>query len=150
LPIWPWTAAPFHDGKAINLSERRRDYLLRDEHALGSVLARMAKTGDLVMQKALDEAGTDLGSVQYLVHTSFSEPIAQLGIYGRLGFDRSRTSFDWALTVGQCGAADELLGMTYLAESGRPKPGDLLVATGSGAGYVWTVAVFEFLETPHW
>ncbi|WP_203914305.1 ketoacyl-ACP synthase III family protein [Rhizocola hellebori] len=146
----PWTAAPFEEGKPINLSERRRDYLLRDEFALRSVLERMAKTGDWVMQTALQEAGTDLKSVQFLVHTTYSEPVAQLGIYGRMGFDRTKTSFDWALSVGQVGAADELLGMTYLAESGRPKPGDLLVAAGSGAGYVWTVAVFEFLETPRW
>lgn len=146
----PWTSAPFQDGRPVDLSRRRREYLLRDEHALGMVLARMAKTGDLVMQQALDEAGIDLGAVNFLVHTTFSEPIAQLGIYGRLGFDRAKTSFDWALGIGQCGAGDEILGMTHLVETRRPRPGDILVATGSGAGYVWTVAVFEFLETPRW
>lgn len=146
----PWTAAPFEQGKPVDLSERRREYLMRDEYTWGSVQERVAKTADWVMQTALQEAGTDLAGVRFLVHTAHSEPVAQLGIYGRLGFERAKTSFDWALTVGQAGAADELLGMTYLVESGRPRPGDLLVAAGSGAGYVWTVAVFEFLETPRW
>jgi 3-oxoacyl-[acyl-carrier-protein] synthase-3 len=146
----PWTAAPFEDGKPINITERRRDYLWRDEFTLPSVQERSAQAGDWAMQTALDEAGADLSRVRFLTHPTHSEPVVQLGIYSRMGIDRAKTSFGWALAVGQVGAADELLGMTHLAESGRPRPGDVLVAAGCGAGCVWTVAVFEFLETPRW
>jgi 3-oxoacyl-[acyl-carrier-protein] synthase-3 len=143
-----WTTGPFHDQRPVDLRGRKRDYLLRNEDAYDQVIQQMTKNVGLVLQEALDDADTDLKHTQFFVHANIAETIAQFSFYTMLGIDRSTTTYDWGQDYGHMGAADQLIGINHLVETGRPKPGDLLVTLGVGTGFMWTVAVLEFLDVP--
>lgn len=144
--LGPWTRAPFEGGRAVDLRARKRDYFeaAENDFAFEEVLARLQKGSSAAVDEALSDAGRDLASVRWCVHTTFPEPIAQSAVRGPLGFTREATPYDWLLEHGQLGAGDQLVGLHHLVETGAPEPGDLLLAYGVGAGHVWTVAVLEF------
>lgn len=145
-----WTPAPFHDQRPVDLRSRKSDYLLRNEDAYDTVIQRMTKNVGIVLQEALDDADTNLAGTSFFVHANIAETIAQFSFYTLLGVDRSTTTYDWGQDFGHMGAGDQLIGLNHLVESGRPKPGDLVVTLGVGTGFMWTVAVLEFLDVPQW
>jgi 3-oxoacyl-[acyl-carrier-protein] synthase-3 len=48
------------------------------------------------------------------------------------------------------GAADPFTGLTYLIEQGRLSAGERVVLVGIGAGFSWSSALVECVETPDW
>ncbi len=145
-----WTKAPFEDGKPVDLRSRKSDYLLRHEDAYEQVIGQMTAHAGTVLQAALDDADTKLSDTQFFVHANIAESIANFSFYMMLGIDRSTTTYDWGQDIGHCGGADQLLGLNHLIETGRPQPGDKIVAMGVGVGFMWTVAVLEIVSTPSW
>ncbi|HSV68379.1 MAG TPA: ketoacyl-ACP synthase III family protein [Mycobacteriales bacterium] len=145
-----WTAAPGNGGQPANLTQRKSDWLLRNEDGYDDALALISKNFGEALQAALDDAGTDLAGTQWFVHANVSRMIAEWGFYNALGISRASTPYDWGLDYGHMGGGDQLIGMNRLVETGAPKPGDLLVTVGVGIGFMWTVAVVELLETPTW
>ncbi|GAA2382309.1 ketoacyl-ACP synthase III [Streptomyces glaucosporus] len=146
-----WTDAPFEDGKPLRLGERQEEYLMREEDAFDRVGQRIAEGSRKVLATALDDAGIELSDARFFVHPNIAESVVEYSFYEYgLGVERSRTTYDWGQDFGHMGAGDELIGMNHVVEERDPRPGDFLVAMGVGAGFVWTVAVLEFLETPRW
>lgn len=143
-----WTDAPFHDQRPIDLRTRKRDYLLRHEDAYDQVIQQMTKNVTVVLQQALDDAGTELAKASFFVHANIAETIAEFSFYTMLGVDRSTTTYDWGQDYGHMGAGDQLIGLNHLFETGRPKPGDIIVTLGVGTGFMWTVAVLKVLDSP--
>jgi 3-oxoacyl-[acyl-carrier-protein] synthase-3 len=62
--------------------------------------------------------------------------------------DPAKTTYEWGLDYGHMGNSDQFAGINHLIQTGRPKPGDKLITVGAGIGFMWTVAVLEFLELP--
>ncbi|MBW1602504.1 ketoacyl-ACP synthase III family protein [Streptomyces sp. JJ66] len=145
-----WADTPFPDGKPIDLGARKREFLAADEDGYDEVIEKITRNAVTVLDRALAESGTDKAGLAHFVHQNLPETIAGFSVYGLLGMDRATTVYDWGLTRGQMGAADELAGLNQLVEAGRPQPGDRVAVMGVGAGYVWTVAVLEFLDLPAW
>jgi 3-oxoacyl-[acyl-carrier-protein] synthase-3 len=146
-----WSLAPFADGKSINLGARKDEWLLRNEDAYDDALETIGANFAATLEAALADAETDLASTQWFVHANVSKMIAQWGFYNALGLDPSTTPYEWGLDHGHMGNADQILGINHLMETGKPKPGDLMVAVAVGIGFMWTVAVLEILEeTPTW
>ncbi|GAA1955155.1 ketoacyl-ACP synthase III family protein [Kitasatospora viridis] len=145
-----WTAAPFHDGKPVDLAARKRHWLTRHEGAYDEAIARINQNFGAVLQTALADADTDLAGTQWFVHANMSKTIVQWGFHGALGLDPETTVYDWGLDHAHMGGGDQIIGLNRLFETGRPKPGDLIVAAGAGIGFMWTVAVLEVLDSPQW
>lgn len=145
-----WTAAPFPESKPVDLAARKREFLAEHEERYDEAIGKIAGNATEVLRRALEEAGVTQSDLTFFLHQNLPESIAGLAVYGLLGVDRASTVHDWGMDRGQMGAADELAGLHRLVESGRPRPGDLVAVMGVGAGYVWTVAVLEFLDPPRW
>ena len=145
-----WTDGPFLDGKPVDLHSRKSAYLLQEEGAYDTVIQLMTKHASQVLQEALDDADTDLASTQFFVHANIAETIVQFSFHSLLGVDPAKTVYEWGRNLGHMGAGDHLIGMNHVAEACAPQPGDKLVTMGVGIGFMWTVAVLEFTETPQW
>jgi 3-oxoacyl-[acyl-carrier-protein] synthase-3 len=143
-----WTVAPFEDGKAVDLTARKDGWLMRNEDAYDDALKLVGDNFAAVLGQALDEAELTLEQAEWVVHATLIKPLAEWGFYKSLNLDRSRTTYDWGLDYGHMGTCDQLIGLNHLMESGRPKPGDRLVTWAAGIGFMWTVAVLEFVEPP--
>lgn len=145
-----WNDGPFLDGKPVDLRSRKSDYLLKEEDAYDHVIQQMTKNASQVLQEALDDADMKLSDARFFVHANIAETIAEFSFYSLLGVDRATTTYDWGLDFGHMGAGDQLIGMNHVVEARQPKPGDLMVTMGVGVGFMWTVAVLEFTESPQW
>lgn len=145
-----WTDGPFHDGKPVDLRSRKSDYLLQEEGAYDRVIQQMTKNASQVLDEALADADMKLADARFFVHANIAETIAQFSFYSLLGVAPETTVYDWGRDFGHMGAGDQLIGINHVAEARAPRPGDLLVTMGVGVGFMWTVAVLEFLETPAW
>ncbi|MDB1089559.1 ketoacyl-ACP synthase III family protein [Streptomyces sp. ACA25] len=146
-----WTDAPFHDGKPVELGNRQHAFLMREENSYEQVGEQIGEGSRTVLDRALADAGIALDDAQFFIHPNVAESVVEYSFYQYgLGVDRSRTVYDWAQDFGHMGAGDEIIGLHHLVESRRPRPGDLAIAMGVGAGFVWTVLVLEFLDVPHW
>lgn len=110
----------------------------------------MTKNASQVLQEALDDADAKMSDARFFVHANIAETIVQYSFHSLLGVDRATTTYDWGLDYGHMGAGDQIIGMNHVAEARNPHPGDLLITMGVGVGFMWTVAVLEFLESPAW
>jgi 3-oxoacyl-[acyl-carrier-protein] synthase-3 len=146
----PWTIAPFEDRKPVNLGGRPGEWLMQHEDAYDDALELVAENFSKTLQQALDDAETSLDRVNWFVHAHVIRPIAEWGFYRKLNLDPAITTYEWGLDYGHMGNCDQFLGINHLVETRRPKPGDLLVTVGVGIGFMWTVAVLEFLDVPNW
>jgi 3-oxoacyl-[acyl-carrier-protein] synthase III len=145
-----WTATPFQSGRPADLGARQKEWLSRNENAYDEAIEQINKNFAAVLQQALDDAGTELAKTQWFVHANISKTIVEWGFYGALGIDPATTVYEWGRDFGHMGGGDQLIGLNRLFETGRPQPGDLVVAVGVGLGFMWTVAVLEVLEAPQW
>ncbi|SFL84587.1 ketoacyl-ACP synthase III family protein [Streptomyces pini] len=145
-----WTDVPFPGGETIRVSARKRDYLLAEDLELDGAIEKIAGNVKYSLEHALKEAEVESADIRFFLHQHIAESIATHAIYGLLGVDRATSTFDWGLDLGMVGTADPVLGLDHVIATRSPRPGDIAVLQGAGAGYVWSVAVLEFLETPHW
>lgn len=145
-----WTDAPFQNGEPVDLAGRKKHWLTRNEGGYDEAIARINKNFGAVLTQALADADTELGATQWFIHANMSKTIVEWGFHGALGLDPDHTVYEWGLDYAHMGGGDQIIGLNRLFESGRPKPGDLIVTAGAGIGFMWTVAVLEVLETPAW
>ncbi|MEC4015469.1 ketoacyl-ACP synthase III family protein [Streptomyces sp. H27-D2] len=145
-----WTDTPFPDGRTLSLDTSLRDYMQNEEADLDEVVERISNGVQQSLKQVLHEAGADLSDIRFFLHQQLAETIAVHGLYNLLGVDRASTTFDWGKDLGMVGTVDLVLALDHVIATRNPQPGDLAVLQGAGAGYVWTTAVIEFLETPAW
>jgi 3-oxoacyl-[acyl-carrier-protein] synthase III len=143
-----WTLAPFDDGKPVNLTARKDDWLMRHEDAYDDALKLVGDRFAGVLAEALDEAGMTLDEAQWVVHATLIRPLADWGFYKLLNLDPAKTTYEWGLDYGHMGTCDQIAGLNHLVQTRRPKPGDRLVTWAAGIGFMWTVAVLEFVDSP--
>ena len=144
----PWTWAPFDTGAPVNLTARKDEWLMRYEDAYDDALQLVDERLRGVLAKALDEAETSVEEAEWFVHANVIRPIAEFGFYKSLGLDPAKTAYEWGLDYGHMGNSDQFAGIDHLMGTGRPRAGDKLITVGAGIGFMWTVAVLEFTETP--
>jgi 3-oxoacyl-[acyl-carrier-protein] synthase-3 len=144
----PWTTAPFSDGRTVNLTERKDDWLNRNEDAYDDAIKLVGERFSAVLGQALADADMTLDDAEWVLHATLIRPLVEWGFHKLLDLDPAKTTYDWGLDYGHMGTCDQLAGLDHLVESGRPKPGDRLVTWAAGVGFMWTVAVLEFVEPP--
>lgn len=145
-PAGPWTDTPFPGGRTLEFANSKRNEAID----LDDVVQRVSAGVQHSLKQVLHDAEVELSDVTFFLHQQLAETIAVHGIYGLLGVDRATTAFDWGKDIGMVGSVDLVLGLNHVLETRNPKPGDLVVLQGAGAGYVWTTAVLEILEPPTW
>ncbi|MEV8594601.1 ketoacyl-ACP synthase III family protein [Streptomyces sp. NPDC052012] len=140
-----WTPAPFAEGRPIDLRSRIRDFMTQSETNLDIMGEKIGSMSVRVLEDALKEAGTDLGSARFFVHPNINQATVEFAYHDALGVDPATTTYEWARDLGHMGAGDHLISLDHVVAERGPRKGDLLIAMGATAGFVWTVAVLEFL-----
>lgn len=145
-----WTAAPFENGKPVDLASRKSTYLQAHEDGYDEVIGRMSGHARNVLDTVLAEAGTTIGEVDHFVHANIAQTIVGFSFHSLLGVKPETTPYEWGLDFGHMGAGDQIIGIDHLAETGALKPGQIVATMGVGTGFMWTAAVLEILEAPQW
>ncbi|MCX4784382.1 3-oxoacyl-[acyl-carrier-protein] synthase III C-terminal domain-containing protein [Streptomyces sp. NBC_01264] len=143
-PFGPFQYSADHP---INLNRRRREFLETVDEA--DVWHRIERGQRQVAHEALDEAGSSVKEMDFLVTPHLGAALTVKQCLRPLGeCDLSRTAWDFSRRTGHLGAADQLAGFNYLAESGRLNQGMRIMLMGVGGGFSWTCVVVEIEETP--
>ncbi|WP_433547514.1 ketoacyl-ACP synthase III family protein [Streptomyces sp. CA-294286] len=140
-----WTAAPFADGKPVDLRARIRGYMERNEDNLDVMGEKIGTMSAKVLDDALAEADIALDDARFFLHPNINLPTIEYAYHDALGVDPARTVYEWGRDLGHMGAGDHLIGLDHIVRTRSPRKGDLLIAMGATAGFVWSVAVLEFL-----
>lgn len=67
----------------------------------------------------------------------------------RLGFSVDQSAWKLGAAVGHLAAGDHFAGLNFLMESGRLRPGDLVLLIGLGSGYSYAAVLLEILDNPY-
>lgn len=132
----------------IDIHQRKRDYLA--EVGLDHMLQRFRNGLRESVVQALVEADTQLNEVERFIVPHVGHVLLQREYIDELGIPESATTWHWGKTVGHMGAGDQIAGLDYLVQTKELKHGDRCMLLGVGAGFSWTSAVIEYVETPHY
>lgn len=131
----------------IDLNRRAREFLATMPKA--EVVRRRDAGLHAAVDQALGEAGIPLDEIRHVVPSFdgrtqlYEHFLTPLG-----GVDIGRTPWAFARRVGHMGTADPLAALNYLVESNALLPDDTVLLIGVGAGFVWTAAVLQIVDSP--
>jgi 3-oxoacyl-[acyl-carrier-protein] synthase-3 len=139
----PFGTASGHAGQPLDNRARRAEYAARaDPEMLGrQITAGLTE----VVDRALAEAELKSGDISWAVFPNLGVDTLQRAYLQPLGLDLAATTWEWGRRTGHVGAADQLIGLGNISDSGRAGPGDRVLLVGVGAGFTWTSAVVEFV-----
>ncbi|MGH3714739.1 MAG: ketoacyl-ACP synthase III family protein, partial [Micromonosporaceae bacterium] len=145
--------ARFHPSPApeempVDLERRQREFFARADAA--QIRSRLADGLGEAAYQALADADTTVDELAQVVIPTLGRQLLERHYLRPLKLDLSRTTWEFARTVGHLGAGDQFAGLDWLLTTGQLRPGDLLLLVGLGAGYVWTCAVLEMCAPPGW
>lgn len=144
-----WTLTPFN-GEKVDLVGRKRAFLSRNGNSYDGTIMRMRNGMTAAIEKVFEGTGLDVKDVAYFIHANTGKGLVEYALYPPLGWDVSRTVYEWGCDFGHIGAADHLVNLEYLVRSGKGRAGDKILALGVSTGFVWTAVLLELLETPAW
>lgn len=130
----------------INVHQRKREYLA--EVGLEDMLRRFRRGLRKSVEQALKEADTQLDAIARFVVPHVGHILLQREYIEELNISESATTWDWGKTIGHMGAGDQIAGLNHLVDTAALKPGDRCLMMGVGAGFNWTSAVIEYIESP--
>ncbi|GHJ15428.1 MULTISPECIES: ketoacyl-ACP synthase III family protein [unclassified Micromonospora] len=142
-----WVAAPMPDGGPVDLRGRKREYLLLSPERYDEAIEQTQAGLRTALDNALADAGITVDGVDLFVHPVIGETVVAYTYGERLGIPATATLYDWGRDIGHLGAADQFVQLHHLLVNGLVRAGRHVVAIGSGAGFGWTVAVWEILPT---
>ncbi|MFA7761409.1 ketoacyl-ACP synthase III family protein [Streptomyces sp. NRRL S-448] len=130
----------------LSVGETTKAYLRSPEGQRSVVL--MAARQREVVDRVLEEAGTDLAGIDWFVLPHFGRRRLDVNFFRRFGIDPARTLWPWSRGVGHLGAGDQFAGLTRLVETGAVRPGDRCLLLGVGGGFTWSAAVLDIVDVP--
>jgi 3-oxoacyl-[acyl-carrier-protein] synthase-3 len=139
-PVWG------HAGRPLDNRARRQAFLAQT--TVADVARRTREGLTEVVDRALAEAGITRAEITWAVFPNIGLAALKSAYLRVLGLDVAATTWEFGRRTGHVGAADQLIGLSWLTECGRARPGDLVMLVGIGAGFTWTCAVAEFTEIP--
>jgi 3-oxoacyl-[acyl-carrier-protein] synthase-3 len=135
-----------HAGGPLDNRARRQDFLA--QAGTDSVVRRTSAGLTDVVDLALGQARVTRREISRAVFPNIGLTALKSAYLSVLGLDVAATTWERGRRTGHVGAADQLLGLAWLADSGRAGPGDLVMLVGIGAGFSWTCAIAEFIAVP--
>lgn len=142
----PFSRVPFAVRQPIDLGLLQRTFLADTGRSYS--VARITAGQDETLKRALVEAECTLADIAWFVLPHFGRSRLNSTFLRRWSIPEERTTWRWGRSVGHLGAGDQFAGLAFLAESGRPRSGELGLLFGVGAGFSWSCAVVEFTGAP--
>jgi 3-oxoacyl-[acyl-carrier-protein] synthase-3 len=144
----PFGARSGEAGWPLDNRARRRAHL--DGTGFETVVERTTAGLTGAVERALLESGVKRTDIARFVFPS----VGLAGLSSRylepLGLDLPVTTWDWGRRTGHVGAADQIIGLAQLVDSGTLEPGQHAMLVGIGAGFSWSGAVVEIDRRPGW
>jgi 3-oxoacyl-[acyl-carrier-protein] synthase-3 len=103
-----------------------------------------------LFEGALGDAGITSDDIKRIAVVNNTREMVEERQLAVLGYDISRSTWDFGRTIGHCGASDQLLALDHLLTEGELKAGDYFAMFGMAPGVILACAVIEIVATPPW
>lgn len=144
----PFATAGFAPAGVLDLESYKRGFLA--VAGMSFSVSRIAAGQRRALGQALDEAGVKLQAVNRFVLPHFGQRRLQANYLRHLDVGLDATNWSFSKRVGHLGAGDQIASLDHLTSSGVLQAGDVVLLLGVGAGFTWSCAVVEILDTPDW
>jgi len=144
----PFHPSPSPDEMPVDLERRQREFFARAD--TDEVRRQLTDGLRAAFEQSLYDADTSLDELARVVIPALGRQLLERRYLPPLKLDLSRTTWEFARTVGHLCAGDQFAGLDHLVTAGGLRPGDRVLLTGLGAGYVWSCAVLEMCDLPDW
>lgn len=144
----PFGPVPFSHRERVDLEACKDEFL--EETGKSFVLSHLGTGQREAIKGALADGDLELDHIDWFVLPHLGYRRLAAGYFTKYGIDPERTTWPWSRTVGHLGAGDQFAGLDHLVTTGAAGPGSRCLLVGVGAGFSWSCAVVEILETPRW
>ncbi|MFI8997834.1 ketoacyl-ACP synthase III family protein [Streptomyces sp. NPDC053542] len=142
----PFSDAPLGARSPISIETHRT--ALAKEFGMNELLKRLTVGQLEAYEQALADAETAATAVDRFVLPNLGHPKMDFQFFRALGIEERRTTWTWGSGIGHLGAGDQIAGLTHLMDTGALPPGATCVLLGAGAGFSWSAAVLDIVDTP--
>lgn len=139
---------PFSHRDRVDLDACKDEFL--DKVGKSFMLSHVVSGQREAIKQALADAGLELADVDWFVLPHLGYRRLAASYFTKYDIDPQRSTWPWSRTVGHLGAGDQFAGFDHLVTTGAAGPGSRCLLVGVGAGFSWSCAVVEVVETPHW
>ncbi|WP_326691561.1 MULTISPECIES: ketoacyl-ACP synthase III family protein [unclassified Streptomyces] len=148
-PLFPPTVTT---GRPLNFASRIDAFKQKVvTEGLGSLaLFKIQKTLVDCVGQALEEAGTTLDEVAWVMPNNASKEQTEVGFLTALGLPLSRSTWEYGRTIGHTGAGDQFFSLAHLLSTGQLSAGDHVLMFGVAPGVTISAAVFKINDIPDW
>jgi len=139
-------------GEAVDFSARAEEFgrMCSTDSDLALAWVIVQQRMMRVLGRTLSEAGITANDLTRTVFTSLSPEAVEHRWMAVLRMPMSKSTWDYARTVGHLGASDHLVSLDHLLSTGQLAPGDHVLLGGIGPGITISCAVLKILSTPSW
>jgi 3-oxoacyl-[acyl-carrier-protein] synthase-3 len=144
----PFGVAPFSVRRPVDMGVTAQAFTAR--LGLANTIRLLNEGHRAAVHRTLDEAGWELSTVDRFVLPNLGRRRLDINYLRLFGIPLERTTWSWGRRIGHMGAADQFAGLEHLLVSGELAAGQRCLVLGCGAGFTWSGAAVEILETPQW
>ena len=144
----PFGAAPLAHRRTVDLEACKQAFIARAGRSF--TISRSSAGQRQAVKLALADAKTDLAEIDRIVLPHLGRRRLSASYFRALGIDPAVTTWGWSRHVGHLGAGDQFAGLGHLVDSGAAGRGCKCLLLSVGAGFSWSCAVIEVLESPAW
>lgn len=144
----PFGPVPFSHRERVDLDACKDEFL--EEVGKSFMLSHVVSGQREAIKQALADAELELADIDWFVLPHLGYRRLAAGYFTKFGIDPQRSTWPWSRAVGHLGAGDQFAGFDHLVTTGAAGSGSKCLLVGVGAGFSWSCAVVEVLETPHW
>lgn len=133
----------------FNAAEQN-DWFKENKTSLAQTLESHTGFGIGIMQRSLVDAGLNAADLARVIPINLDGRMIEFSVMAPLGLPMSRSSWDFGRTVGHVGAADPFISLEHLLRAGELSPGDHVMLTSQGPGWLCSACVLTIGELPSW
>ncbi|MEV5985174.1 ketoacyl-ACP synthase III family protein [Streptomyces sp. NPDC052051] len=142
---------PSGDAGAMGFNVNERfDWFNENEMSLADTLESLTEFGAGIMRRSLVDAGLNAADLARVIPINLDGRMVEFSVMAPLGLPMSRSSWDFGRTVGHAGAADPVISLEHLLCTGELSPGDHVLLTSQGPGWICSACVLTIREVPDW
>ncbi|QLH24146.1 3-oxoacyl-ACP synthase III family protein [Streptomyces sp. Rer75] len=133
----------------FNLGERSQ-YFVDNVMELPRLFESFFKFDLGIINDSLVDAGLTASDITKVVTINVDNRMIEQALMRPLGIPSDRLCAEYGAKVGHSGGADMFITLEHLARTGGLEPGDNVLLTSQGPGWICSSAVLTVVEQPSW